>query len=404
MTEITSTTSEDTTLAVRSKTDALAANPQLAAQTSAIEVLKQKAMILIDSGLLPDSIKKWQQAAAIMMRAEELDVDYWTGLMHLPAIKGMPQPDGQLCMALILRSELMERFEILATTDQICTLRMKRVGQPAFDVTCTFQEYEKVAGPDSRRQPKTHLFWYTYKQGARRLFSDVLNNMQPKQKTRRVIIQDDLPSDLPDDDVYVIEEGEEAPMATLPLSAAPSASGAPIVSADSGESGTLAIGQVYERFEAPESPALGSLDMKALQDRALHAGLADNEFHFGNLLKQLLADGTICEGATGDNILAAMSKHKADKEAVHEGEFDEAFPLSESVPQEPPPTIGSLNMESLWMRSRINPKSAFHQTIRDMKKAGKIKDNLTADQVVDAIKAHLAAVAFTVGEAGGVEP
>jgi len=311
------TANEETALAVRSKTDALAANPQLAAQTSAIEVLKQKAMILIDSGLLPDSIKKWQQAAAIMMRAEELDVDYWTGLMHLPAIKGMPQPDGQLCMALIQRSGLMERYEILQTTDQICSIRMKRVGQPAFDVTCTYEEYAKVGGPDKAKQPKTHLFWYTYKQGARRLFSDVLNNMQPKSSGRRFIIEDDLPADLPDDDVFIIEEGEDKPTATLPLSpaqTAPNASAEPAVNAVSGEGGTLAVGQVYERFEAPETPTVGSLDMVSLQSRALRAGLADNEFHFANLLKQLLADGTIREGTTADKVLDAMRKHKAEKE------------------------------------------------------------------------------------------
>lgn len=306
---------EETALVVRDKAAALAANPQLAAQNSAIEVLKQRAQILVVSGYLPDAITNWQQAAAIMMRAEELEVDYWTGLMHLNAIKGAPQPDGQLCMGLIERSELMEDYQIIETTDLRCTLRMKRVGRPTFDITCTMEEYSKVAGPDAKRQPKTHLFWYTYKQGARRLFSDVLNNMQPKNAVypRRVIIDDDLP----DDDVFVVEEGEEKPTATLPLSAAMNDSALPsatVVNVASAETGTLSIGQVYENFEAPETPALGSLDMKSLETRALRAGLADNEFHFANLLKLLLADGTIREGTTADRILDVMRTHKAAKE------------------------------------------------------------------------------------------
>lgn len=313
------TTTEDTALAVRTRAEALAANPQLAAQTSALEVLKQKAVILLESHLLPESIKTWQVAAAIMMRAEELEVDYWVGLIHLNAIKGAPQPDGQLCMALIQRSELLERYEILETTDEICSIRMKRRGQPAFDVICTMKEYEKVMGPDGRRQPKTHLFWYTYKQGARRLFSDVLNNMQPKRTMRRVIVEDDLQADLPNDDVYVIEEGEDQPTATLPLSVAPSAVNVSSASAnedaDSVDKGVLMVAQAYERFElGGEYPPLGSLDMRSLQERALRSGLADNEFHFANLLKQMLADGTIREGATSDKVLDAMRKHKAEKE------------------------------------------------------------------------------------------
>lgn len=311
------TISEDTALAVRTREEALAANPQLAAQTSAMEVLKQKAKLLVETGLLPDSIKTWQVAAAIMMRAEELEVHYWVGLIHLNAIKGAPQPDGQLCMALIQRSELLELYQILETTDEICSIRMKRRGQPAFDVTCTMKEYEKVMGPDGRRQPKTHLFWYTYKQGARRLFSDVLNNMQPKPQARRVIVDSDVPVDLPDDNEYLLEEGEDRPTATLPLSVAPSAVNASSASAngdaDSDDSGGLDIEQVYQRFELGIA-SLGSLDMKSLQERALRSGVADNEFHFANLLKQMLADGTIREGATSDKVLDAMRKHKAEKE------------------------------------------------------------------------------------------
>lgn len=353
-------TSEDTGLIIRDRAEALASNPQLAAQNSAFEVMKQRALILLNSGLLPDSIKKWQQAAAIMMRAEELDVDYWTGLMHLNAIKGAPQPDGQLCMALIQRSELMERYEILETTDQRCVIRMKRYGQPAFDVTCTFQEYEKVAGPDGRRQAKTHLFWYTYKQGARRLFSDVLNNMQPKSQARRVIIGDDLPDDLPDDGVYVIEEGEGQPTATVPLSAAPS------------------VGNDGSANGASANPVV--LDMQALQALALSEGVADNEFHFANLLKQLLADGTITETSTAERVAEAMRGHKAEKE---QREQEQDAPIEFEA-------IGSLNMESLWLRSHVNPRPEFNRTIQALRQTRQITDTMTADQVLAAIKKLLA--------------
>ena len=316
----TETTQDNATLMVRERNEALAANPGLAEQISAIEILKQRAAILLASGLLPDSIKNWQQATAIMMRAEELDVDYWTGLMHLNAIKGAPQPDGQLCMALILRSELMEDYQIIETTDTVCTIRMKRVGQPAFIVSCTFQEYERLAGPDARRQPKTHLFWYTYKQGARRLFSDVLNNMNPKAPRReRIIVDDDLPGGLPEDRVFINEEGEDKPTATLPLSPTPTEPSEPAPDksevADSVEADGLSVGQVYENFAAGvDEQQIGGLDLNSLQKRALRAKVVDNEFHFQNLLKQMLADGVIREGTTADKILDAMRKHKAEKE------------------------------------------------------------------------------------------
>lgn len=304
MSNVDTTMSEDTTLAVRTRAEIMAENPQLAAQTLAMEVLQQRAKILIQSELLPDTVNTWQKAAAIIMRAETLEVDYWTGLMHLNAIKGAPQPDGQLCMAMIERSELMEDYAIIETTDQTCSLRMKRVGRPAFVVTCTMDEYRPLAGPDAKRQPKTHLFWYTYKQGARRLFSDVLNNMQPKNaaKFSRIIVDDDLRTDLAADMVYVIEEGEDKPAtATVPLSAATNGSGSPSATAENVAS-------------AETIPELGSLDMYSLQQRALNTHLVENEFHFANLLKQFLNDGTIREGTTADKVLDAMRKHKAEKD------------------------------------------------------------------------------------------
>lgn len=325
MSQETGNINEETALAVRKRDEALAANPALRAEFNSIEVLRQKAAILVDSGFLPEVIKNWQQAAAIMMRAEELDIEYWTALQHINVIKGNPQPDGQLTLALMQRSGLLELYQVVESTEERCTIRFKRRGQPAFDLTCTLQEYEKVAGPDGKRQPRTHLFWYTAKKGGRMFFSDVLNNMHRK-RGQQVIVENDLPTDVPDDDVYVVEEGDfregEAvrPSAPLSLSLSGSSASADDDSDDAllqklaGLTATTAGDERNVGAELAEIPSVGALNMNSLYERALSGKLVKNEFHFGNLLTLLMREGSIRDAMTADQVLDAMKRHKAAKE------------------------------------------------------------------------------------------
>lgn len=309
----------ETALAVRTRDEALAANPALRNQTDALEVLKQKALILLDSGMLPESIKRWQQAAAIMMRAEELDVDYWTGLMHLFAVKGAPQPDGQLMLALVQRSGLLERYEILVTTEEVCAVRLKRVGQPAFEFSCTYAEYAKVAQSGAEKQKRTHLRWYTLKAGLRALFSDVLNNMQ-RTGGQRVIVETDLHADLPNDDVYINEEAEEGEEVTpsAPLSLSPSAEPDSSSADDDSDDAVLRKLADLSAGETPDIPPVGALNMNSLYERAFNGKLVKNEWHFGNLLNLLMRDNAIHERMTADQVLDAMKAHKAEKEMMGE--------------------------------------------------------------------------------------
>lgn len=315
-------------------------NPAIQAQSDDLAMIRQKAQLLVESSFLPDTIDTWQKAAVIMMRGRELNVPDWTALQHISIVHGNPGVDGQLALALVLRSGLCEEYVILRSDTTTCTIRMKRKGQQAFDCTCTMIEASTMKTVEGKgdnkktvplnesygwkQQPKTHLFYFTAKQITKRLFSDVLNGMAGNKN-----------GDLP------IEEAENE-----------------FVDAVYGDS---EIGQTPDENPTSVSP-------------------------------EPPPEPTISEG----ELVEPDAPPETDA-------FDEEFPPIGVVPQEPPPTIGSLNMESLWMRSRINPKSAFHQTIWDMKKAGKIKDTLTADQVVDAIKAWQAAASFTTGEAGAVE-
>lgn len=307
------------------------------AQSTDLAMIRQKAMLLVESSFLPDAIDTWQKAAVIMMRGRELNVPDWTALQHISIVHGNPGVDGQLALALVLRSGLCEEYVILRSDTVSCTIRMKRKGQPGFDCTCTMEEAstlkttQKKGGETQtvpltesygwKQQPKTHLFYFTAKQITKRLFADVLNGMTGNKN-----------GDL------AIEEPENE-----------------FVDAVYGDS---EIGQTPDENPTPV---------------------------FQEPPPEQVTEGEWIE---------------------HTDAFDDEFPPIGVVPKdsEPEVTIGSLSMDSLWRRSRMPVRSEFNRVIRAMKAAGKIKDNVTADQVVDAIKAWQAAQEFSEGKIGSVEP
>lgn len=162
-------------------------------QTNDIEMVKQKAAIYIASGFLPEAIKTPEQALAIIFYGRELNVPDWTALKHISVVHGNPQPDGQLTIALIQRSGLLEKYKIVRSDAQVCTLLVKRRGYDEMEFTCTFDEAGQLKTSEKRngtnttisltekynwkQQPKTMLFYFTNKQMGHRLFNDVLNGM-----------------------------------------------------------------------------------------------------------------------------------------------------------------------------------------------------------------------------------
>ena len=167
-------------------------------------LMERKAQMLIASRFLPEAIDTPAKAIAIMLYGQELNIPDWTALKHINVIQGAPQADGQLTLALINRSGLLERFVIKQSDTQACTVIMKRRGQPEFEATCTIKEvsglvyYDKDKKPHPltekynwKQQPKTMLFWFTVKQIGRRLFSDVLNGMAGR-KDGDLVVQDDV--------------------------------------------------------------------------------------------------------------------------------------------------------------------------------------------------------------------
>lgn len=286
------------------------------AQSTELALIKQKAQLLIESGMLPEAFKKWQQVAVVMIRGRELDVPDLTALQHIFVVHGNTDIDGQLTLALLERSGLMEDFQIIERTAEKCSLLVKRVGRKPMIFTCTRADAAglKMKEKDQwmslvdtfqwKAQPANKLFLFTAKAMSRALFADVRNGMAGN-KAAALVLHDEY--------FEAVEPEEVVAVADAPLSVSVSEpSGEPIVRGvypDSEE------GEIVEEVEYESTAAqIGKLDMPALLTRAEKAGLVANQFHFDNLIRKLQSTGEITDKMSADKVLDAIRKYNAAKD------------------------------------------------------------------------------------------
>lgn len=139
-------------------------------------VMVQQAEMLVKSGFLPRDINTPQKAIAIMMLGRELGLQPWQALSTINVIQGKPAASPQLMLALIQRSGQLEDMKV-DSTNESCTVTMKRKGQTAHTETFTKKDAENQqlwGKPNWTKQPKVMLRWRAVAGCARIVFSDII--------------------------------------------------------------------------------------------------------------------------------------------------------------------------------------------------------------------------------------
>lgn len=159
-----------------------------------LDTMRQYAAVLIDSGFLPQSIKKPEQAIAIMVAGRSLQLDYWVALNNINVINGKTAVSPQLMNAMIYRSGLVEDIQI-TSDDKQCIVTMKRKGKSAFTESFTIQDAAALGltGKDNyKKQPKVMLRWRAFAACARIAFPDIILGLYtPEEMGAEVEVTDD---------------------------------------------------------------------------------------------------------------------------------------------------------------------------------------------------------------------
>lgn len=158
-----------------------------------VAIMRWEAKNLVDSGLLPESVKTEQQAIAIIMMGRELNLPPWQAINGINVIKGKPTVSPQLMVALVNRSGALENM-VVDSQEEYCTVTMKRVGRTEHSETFTLKDAQKLnlTGKHNwRAQPKTMLKWRAIAACARVVFPDVICGIYTTEEINPDVLVDD---------------------------------------------------------------------------------------------------------------------------------------------------------------------------------------------------------------------
>jgi hypothetical protein len=91
--------------------------------------------------LVPDQYRgKASNVVAAMFMAQDLGIGLFTAMREVYIVEGRPAASAALKVSLILQSGACEAWDVVESTDKVCTIRTKRRGKKEASLTLTMEE------------------------------------------------------------------------------------------------------------------------------------------------------------------------------------------------------------------------------------------------------------------------
>lgn len=155
--------------------------------------MREQAAILIKSGFLPQSIRTPEQAIALMMMGEALNVKPIIALQSINVIQGKPTVSPQLMLALIRKSGQLQ--DLTVTDDgSTCKVVMTRKGETPHTETFSMTDAGAMglAGKDNwKKQPAVMRKWRAISAACRVVFPDIILGFYTPEEINPDVVVDD---------------------------------------------------------------------------------------------------------------------------------------------------------------------------------------------------------------------
>lgn len=161
----------------------------------ALPEIFQLAEVLIPTGFLPESIKTPGQAAAIILKGQELGIPPLYALNNISIVKGKQVCQAELMLCLIYRDQGDQAVKILETSDRVCRVRYRRRGGDPGDLAFTIEEAAQAGliarNPTYKTYPAAMLRARAISAAARIAFPDSIAGMYtPDEMGARVVVNE----------------------------------------------------------------------------------------------------------------------------------------------------------------------------------------------------------------------
>jgi hypothetical protein len=107
-------------------------------------MLKEQALMVVKTGLLPKTIDTPEKAIAIALKGRELGVPPMQAFSQIHIVDGKPGLSAELMLALIYRNCPRAVFNYLETTDKICKVEVTRPGHKPTIFSYSIEEAQKA--------------------------------------------------------------------------------------------------------------------------------------------------------------------------------------------------------------------------------------------------------------------
>lgn len=184
------------------------------------KLLEMQAKSLIESGLLPDEIKKPSQAIVIMLKGREVGLSALEALEHIHVIKGRPFLGYKAMLMLIMRKFPATQIEWIKSDEEACVISVHRPGQKKPKRTeFTIEMAEKwgltegTRGHNWRTQPHNMLVARCVSIMARTQFSDALGSLSvslEESEDQPIVVTPNEPAPKPERPVSSLSDDDKA--------------------------------------------------------------------------------------------------------------------------------------------------------------------------------------------------
>lgn len=180
------TTDSNRALAVRDpdqQLQAIAVQPPNAALPTKDEMAMMTMLsrsVIQAKGLIPAQLDTPEKAFAVLLAGWELGVKPMTALRHLFIVGGKVEPDAQIMAGILASKEPDSRIEVVALTDDSCTMRIERPSRGVrAEYTYALADARKAQlvkpGSNWDKFPKDMMRWAATKRLCRAYAPDIIN-------------------------------------------------------------------------------------------------------------------------------------------------------------------------------------------------------------------------------------
>jgi hypothetical protein len=153
---------------------------QLVIQGQTYEAMKEQAVTLVKSGMLPTSIKTPEAAIAIAIKGVEVGMPMMQSFSHINVISGKPCISAEGMNFLIRKNCPAAKVDIVKRDHESCVINASRPGSSVTKFEFTMEDAKKaelLGNPSWKKYPKNMLFARCFSDMARTLFPDCIGGI-----------------------------------------------------------------------------------------------------------------------------------------------------------------------------------------------------------------------------------